>query len=44
VVAVVIGYGAAFLGLALTTTEARTAEAEARPKPVCLSAAETRQQ
>jgi hypothetical protein len=33
---------AAILGLALTSTEAHTAEAEARLKPVCLNAAETR--
>jgi uncharacterized membrane protein YkoI len=32
------------LDLALTSTVARAAEAEARLKPVCLSAAETREQ
>ncbi|HZD30132.1 MAG TPA: hypothetical protein VE779_00580 [Candidatus Angelobacter sp.] len=43
-VAIAIGYPAALLGLALTSTGARAAEAEARLKPVCLNAAETREQ
>ena len=41
-VAVAIGCRTAVLGLALASTEARAAEAEARLKPVCLNAAETR--
>jgi hypothetical protein len=44
VVAVAIGRPAAFLDLALTSTEALAAEAEVRLKPVCLSVAETREQ
>jgi uncharacterized membrane protein YkoI len=41
-VAVATGCRAAVLGLALTSTEAR-AEAAARPRPVCLNSAETRE-
>jgi uncharacterized membrane protein YkoI len=40
-VAVAIGCRAAVLGLAITSTEARAAEAEARLRPLCLNAAET---
>ena len=42
-VGVAIGCHAAVLGLAMTSTEARSAEAEARLRPVCLNPAETRE-
>jgi uncharacterized membrane protein YkoI len=42
-VAVALGCGAD-LGLAMTSTEARAAEAEPRLKPICLNAVETREQ
>jgi uncharacterized membrane protein YkoI len=44
VVAVAVAYRAAVLGLALASTEAFAAEVEEHLKPVCLSAAETREQ
>jgi hypothetical protein len=43
-VAVAIGGPGEVLGLAMTSTKARAAEAEARLKPICLNAAETREQ
>jgi hypothetical protein len=42
--AVAIGCLAAILGPALTSAEARAAETEPRLKPICLNAAETREQ
>jgi hypothetical protein len=42
-VAVAISYRAAILGPAMTSNEARAAEADVRFKPICLNAAETRE-
>jgi hypothetical protein len=41
-VAVAISYRTAILGPAMTSNEARAAEADVRFKPICLNAAETR--